>query len=542
MLGGAAIAIEADDSRTRNSHGGRALCLWRAVAILSIGVLFLGPQPVLDADSARDQKEVISSVLEPMTGDLDAIAERGMLRIAIPYNPLFFAYDGEKMIGLAVERALQFEAFLARRLGKRIDVLLVPLPRDRILPAVIEGRADIASANLTVTPEREAQVAFSRPLLTDVRELVVTGPSAGEVKSFDDLAAVGLHLRPSSSYYGHLLALNERREATGKTPIPVSEADERLEDYDLLDLVEAGVVPAIVVDKHKLDLWRQVFERITVHEELVLNEGGEIAWALRKDTPALMAATNDFLKDVKEGSLIGNILLDRYLGSPEWILSIREGEALEGYEEVAKTIRSEAEAQGFDWRMILAQAYQESKLDHSKVSEAGARGLMQILPSTAADPNVGIPDIEALDDNVKAGVTYLRFLRDRYFKKPEIEPLDEVLFSLAAYNAGRQNIARARERAKIMGLNPDVWFSNVEIAAAKTIGREPVIYVRNIYKYYVALSLMERRATQDAKAETLKKSVRTAGGLPEKAMLAALLFGLACLGFTVLLRIRRRGS
>ncbi|WP_455373659.1 transglycosylase SLT domain-containing protein [Limibacillus halophilus] len=503
-------------------------------------LFLLVPTHLQAADSARDQEEVISSVLEPMTGDLDAIAERGLLRIAIPYNPLFFAYDGEKMIGLAVERAQQFEAFLARSLGKRVDVVLVPLPRDRILPAVIEGRADIASANLTITPERQALVAFSRPLLTDVKELVVTGPGAGEVKSFDDLALVGLHLRPSSSYYGHVQALNKRREAAGQPPIPLTEADERLEDYDLLDLVEAGVVAAIVVDKHKLDLWRQVFERITVHEELVLNEGGEIAWALRKDTPLLMEATNAFLKDVKEGSLIGNILLDRYLGSPEWILAIREGEAMENYEEVAAAIREEAKSQGFDWRMILAQAYQESKLDHSKVSDAGAQGVMQILPSTAADPNVGVPDIASLEENVKAGVTYLRFLRDRYFKKPEIEPLDEVLFSLAAYNAGRQNIARARKKAKAMGLDPNIWFSNVEIAAAKTVGREPVIYVRNIYKYYVSLSLMELRSTESAKGETLKKSVRTAGGLPEKVMFAGLILGLALLGTLFAARLRRR--
>ena len=111
---------------------------------------------------------------------------------------------------------------------------------------------------------------------------------------------------------------------------------------------------------------------------------------------------------------------------------------------------------------------------------------MQVLPTTAADPNVGVENIDQAEPNVHAGVKYLRFLRDRYFDKQEIAPLDQVLFSFAAYNAGPANIAKARKKAVAMGLDPNTWFGQTEIAAAKTISREPVVYVRNIYKYYVA--------------------------------------------------------
>ena len=141
--------------------------------------------------------------------------------------------------------------------------------------------------------------------------------------------------------------------------------------------------------------------------------------------------------------------------------------------------------------MITAQAFQESKLDQSKRSHAGAVGIMQVLPTTAADPNVGIPDISNPENNVHAGVKYLRFLRERYFSKPEIDPLDQVLFSFAAYNAGPGNVAKARKRATKMGLDANKWFENVEIAAARAISREPIIYVRNIYKYYVAYRHMQ---------------------------------------------------
>jgi membrane-bound lytic murein transglycosylase MltF len=131
----------------------------------------------------------------------------------------------------------------------------------------------------------------------------------------------------------------------------------------------------------------------------------------------------------------------------------------------------------------------------------GAVGIMQILPSTAADKNVGIPDIKELENNIHAGIKYLRFLRDRYFSDPAMDLLNQNLFAFAAYNAGPAKISRLRNRAKKAGFDPNVWFGNVEILAAKKIGRETVQYVSNIYKYYVAYRLAgdRRQAMQKAK-------------------------------------------
>ena len=165
---------------------------------------------------------------------------------------------------------------------------------------------------------------------------------------------------------------------------------------------------------------------------------------------------------------------------------MRSGKARERYEATVEIIKKYAGKYDIDWLMITAQGYQESKLDQSKRSQAGAIGVMQVLPTTAADPNVAIQGIEEVGPNVHAGVKYLRFLKDRYYSEPEISSLDRVLFAFAAYNAGPRGIARARRKAAKMGLDPNRWFGQVEIAAARTISREPVIYVRNIYKYYVA--------------------------------------------------------
>jgi membrane-bound lytic murein transglycosylase MltF len=175
-------------------------------------------------------------------------------------------------------------------------------------------------------------------------------------------------------------------------------------------------------------------------------------------------------------------------------------EARERYQNIIEIMKRYSDKYDFDWLMIAAQGYQESKFDQSLKSQAGAIGIMQVLPSTAADKNVNIDGIDKTEQNVHAGVKYLRFLRERYFSDEAIEPVDRVLFSFAAYNAGPANIAKARKKATSMGFNPNQWFNNVEVAAARTISREPVVYVRNIYKYYVTYALLEKMRTENMEA------------------------------------------
>jgi membrane-bound lytic murein transglycosylase MltF len=280
----------------------------------------------------------------------------------------------------------------------------------------------------------------------------------------------------------------------GLAPVPVVEVAPHLEDYDLLDLLDAGVISATVVDSHKLELWRKVFEGIVVHDNLTLNEGGEIAWAVRKGSPELLSVVNGFMSQVRQGTLLGNILSKRYFGSADWITEIRRGDTLRERREIIQHIKTFSEVYRFDWRLIFAQAYQESKLAQEAVSSAGAIGVMQILPSTASDPNVSIPEIGRLENNIHAGTKYLSFIRNRYFDDPEIPDQDKTLLSLAAYNAGPRKISEARQQAKKMGLDPNIWFANVEIAAARMIGREPIVYVRNIYKNFVSFGLLSEKA------------------------------------------------
>jgi len=138
--------------------------------------------------------------------------------------------------------------------------------------------------------------------------------------------------------------------------------------------------------------------------------------------------------------------------------------------------------------LLIAQGYQESRLDHSARSQAGAVGVMQLLPSTGAEMEVG--DITVLENNIHAGVRYLRWMIDRYYDEPQISETDRLLFALASYNAGPRRVRLLRNEAREMGLDPDTWFNNVEYVAAQRIGRETVEYVSNIYKYHIAFRLV----------------------------------------------------
>ena len=205
--------------------------------------------------------------------------------------------------------------------------------------------------------------------------------------------------------------------------------------------------------------------------------------------PELLAAVNGFVKENGKGTLFGNVTFKKYFGGPNRISDALSEDAVAKFNATSKLFETYAERYDFDWLMVLAQAYQESKLDQSAKSPAGAIGIMQLLPTTAADPSVGIPDIDELENNVHAGVKYLRFIADRYFNDPMITPDDRLLLSMAAYNAGPAKLMRLRKEAEEAGLDPNKWFGNVELIAAKRIGRETVQYVGNIYKYYIAYKL-----------------------------------------------------
>ena len=485
---------------------------FKQIPMLSTVVLYLTLFFLLLGSALPLSAETTANKLETWQGDFEKMLARRQIRVLVVYNKLMYFLDGPKQRGSTVDEFKNFVKFVNKKYKlktRKLHVIFLPVTREELIPALLDGRGDIASANLTITPERKEQIDFSAPFFTDVKEVLVTGPSAPEITSLADLAGKSIHVRKSSSYYSSLVKLNVQLEEDELQPFKLIPAEEYLEDADLLEMVNAGLLPMVIVDNHKAKFWADVFDQITVRDDIAITVGGSIAWAFRKNSPTLEKVINQFVVNNKKGSLHGNMIMNRYFRDNKWARNSFGKEELDKFHEYADFFRSYAEQYSFDWLMLISLGFQESGLDQKARSGAGAIGIMQILPSTAKDSNVGIRNIELVENNIHAGTKYLRFIRDRYFSDPEINDLNQTLLSFAAYNAGPAKISKLRRETAANGLDPNVWFGNVEHAVAKRIGRETVQYVSNINKYYIAYTLlMERSAERKAAKTKLSESLK----------------------------------
>ncbi len=438
------------------------------------------------------------------TGDFDEMSQRHVIRALVVYNDMLYFFDRGQARGAAYAGLKLFEKFINKKLKKgtiKIRVVFVPTTRDRLFADLVEGRGDLAVANLTITPERLQLVDFSDPFTQQVKEVVVTGPKSEKLTTLDDLTGREIMVRKSSSYFEHLQKLNQTFLKQGKQPIALKPARKYLEDADLLEMVNSGILPWAVVDNHKAKFWAGVYDKLTVREDLIIHSGSKIAWAFRKNSPQLQEMVNQFVKKHRKGTLYGNIIINRYLKNNRWVKNPNRQKERERFAQTVKLFQENGQRFKFDYLMLMALAFQESKLDHNRRSSAGAIGIMQVLKSTAADPKVNIEDIEKIENNINAGSKYLRFIYDNYYAdKQNMDDLNKMLFSFASYNAGPRKITRMRKLAGEMGLDQNIWFNNVELAAAKKIGRETVQYVSNIYKYYIAYRLVEEHKQEKLKS------------------------------------------
>jgi membrane-bound lytic murein transglycosylase MltF len=431
--------------------------------------------------------------LEPWTGDLPGMAERRVVRLLTVHEPMFFGFDGRRQSGLIAEAAGALEEFLNQRLERnqlKVVVLVQPVTRDLLIPFLEEGRGDIAAAGLTITPERLERVAFARPTAAGVSEIVVTGPGTEVAvpSRLEDLGALELHVRPSSSYWQSLRALDRQLREQNRAPLHLVAADEVLDAEDLLELVSVGDIPATVVDAYQGEFWAQIYPDLALHPDLAVRTDGEIGWAIRKDSPLLKDMLNDFLRQYRRGTLTGNMLLNRYTQDTARVQRVRRAEHSETLKRLRGSFETHAAAHGLDWVLLVAQAFQESRLGADTENSHGAVGIMQIKPSSAAE--AGVHDISTDDGNIEAGAAYLKFLIDNYFDDSELDASRRQLFAIAGYNAGPTRIRNLRRKTAAAGLDPNIWFDNVEVLVAREVGRETVRYVSNIMKYYVMFTLM----------------------------------------------------
>ncbi|WP_421783044.1 transporter substrate-binding domain-containing protein [Kiloniella litopenaei] len=429
---------------------------------------------------------------EGYVGDLDSLVEKRTIRVLVNYSPTnFFIVDG-KPRGFEYDLMEEFRQSLKRQIPKDkwpIVFIYKPVAFGDLLPLLEAGYGDIAVGGLTITEERKEKIDFTKPYLRDVAESIVGRSDLPKIQRLEDLAGKSIFVNPESSFAEHLAVVNEDFDRRGLEPIKIIQANLKLTDEDILQMVNSGIVDFTVADLHVAENWAQILPNLRVYDQITIHDNGRLAWAIRQNSPQLMTAINKSMKSVKKGSLLGNIYFKKYFEQTKWVenpLRRREAKKLKTKR---KLFEKYGQEYGIDWLALAALGYQESRLDQSVKSDAGAVGIMQVLPTTAAGKPISINNVDDIDGNIHAGTKYLAHLRDTYFNDPEIADDDRLDFMLAAYNAGPNKVRRMREQAAKEGLNPNKWFSNVEQIARKVIGRETVDYVANITKYYSAYRL-----------------------------------------------------
>ncbi|HAS62639.1 MAG TPA: lytic transglycosylase F [Vibrio sp.] len=421
---------------------------------------------------------------DPHFGDLPTLEEKGVIRVLVSADLGFYYIEAGQPKGILAELLYHFEKQLKQR-SSYLNLQVIPVDRDDLLPSLEQGYGDLIVANLTITDQRKQRVGFSIPVRENIEEWIITTKQPHQYQNISQLSGKEFWVRASSSYFESLQKLNHKLNKLGKPPVLIRFLEETIQDYEVMEMVNHGHIKMTVLDSHKSELWLNVMDNIQAHKKLPIRTKANIAWALRKNSPKLKELVDQYLKKHRSGTLMGNVIYGKYLDNTRWLKKVLNPNNIRKLKSMSEVFTLYSDQYQFDPLMISAQGYQESGLDQNKVSHRGAVGIMQVLPSTANDPNVNINNIYKLENNVHAGVKYMRFIKDRYFSDQNISADDQVYFSLAAYNAGPGNIRKMRRLATQQGYNPNKWFKNVEIVTRRNIGREPVHYVSNINRYFI---------------------------------------------------------
>ncbi len=514
---------------------GRASCLRSTVIFLLLAALTavyaVNPLYAMKSDTEDDPstvqmpqcEDLISEPAGISKDDFPEMQKRGVVRVLVEYSRTdFFVVAGE-LLGFEYELLKNYERFLNdghHREAGGVRVVFVPMPFDQLIPALLAGKGDIAAASITITPEREKLVNFSTPYVDDVGEVLVASAAVEMPRDLDGLSGKSVAVLKGSSHEEHLNELNAGFAREGRPEIQVIEAPSEFTAEDLLEVVGANIFSYVIVDSHTADIWSKVLPNIRVNPDIRISSGNRIAWAVRKENPELLASINNYFATDKSATLnVARKLISKYYGNTRWVIDPKGNNYSAKLKRYAAYFRDISKPYHFDWLMIAALAFHESRFNESLVSPTGAVGIMQVLPTTAK--GLGFRNVKPAKENIQAGIRYMDLLRANAFMDSAIPESERIYFVLAAYNAGPNRVNRVRAIAQQMGLNPNVWFGNVEYAAMQAIGDETLNYVANISKYYTAYKLAwdlsERR--DNSRLKVLKSGIcpTDAGAAPAPA-------------------------
>ena len=437
----------------------------------------LSPHPQITLADPSLDKETVAVLYRPVKADTsDLTAGSRNIRVLVHYSRTEFFVANGKPFGLEYEAFAEYENISTKtgeNIPPKITVTFIPVRFDDLIPWLLEGKGDIAAGLLTATEERRQKVVFATPYIRDVTEVLVRHEAASPPTCLEGLSGRTVHVLRASSFVHHLHAVNIQLSASNRAPIKIVEMPASANDDDILEMLNAGIFEYTFVDGFMADLWSNVLPHIKVVNSVLLNKGGDIGWAVRRENPELLKSLNAFadygMHHLKNK---GKEAWNRYFVDTKLIKNPLSQEVFGRVKTLGPHFKDAGEKHKLDWLMMMAQGYQESQLDQSLKSPRGAIGIMQLLPGTAR--SVGYADISTARNNIAAGVAYLNFIRQNYFNEPGIPPDARIDFALAAYNAGPARIQSLRQEAKRRGLNPHIWFNNVERVALDRMGEETV--------------------------------------------------------------------
>lgn len=449
---------------------------------------------------------LLANIMNTFTDDLNGMLKNRVIRVLVMPSEIMFHVDKGKKSGLSYEYMKLFEKQINKNFPKKnkhfkTRVVFIPVSKSQLIPGLLQGRGDIVMADISITEKRKEKIDFSDPYVSKINVIVVTGPSSPKISTKDDLAGKEVYVHHASSYYEYLENMNLDLHKAGKQAIQIKTIPEHMDGEDILEMVNAGLIDITLMDKYKAEFWSKRLPDIKLHTEIIIKADDAFAMMMRKNSPKLMKEVNKFINTHKEGTLMGNILIQRYTDKFKLEKPSVSKKKLQKFDKVVKLFQKYSLQYYLNYHLVLAQGYQESKLDQKAKSKAGAVGVMQLLPATGKSMKVG--NIKNLEPNIHAGIKYHRWLIDHYFKKDEINVFNQTVFAFAAYNAGPRRLIELRKIAKQRGYDPNIWFDNVEIIAAEKIGAETVTYISNIYEYYVAYTLYEQK--KEKKQQQIKK-------------------------------------
>ena len=472
------------------------------------------PTPVAATQGRENLNIDVNAVNKPWKGDLDAMIQRHVIRVlVVPSKTFYFVNKGVER-GATYDFVRQFEDDLNKKLARqkklshknlKVKVFFVPVGREGVIAALNAGKGDIAASALTVTDSGRKLVDYSVPVYSGSMRSSWPRQVQTAISTIEDLSGTGRLRAP---------VLQLPRESAGPESAP-RRAETRPSRHQGRVGKPRGRGPhrdgqrgPDPTDHHQRvrlrSFWKQVFPTITVYDNVAVRKGGDIAWAIRKGSPQLKAAVDDFITRNGQGKAIGNMILARYLKDAKYVKNAASAEDRKKFLAVVGYFQKYGQEYDVDWLLMAAQGYQESRLNQQAKSRVGAIGVMQLMPATGKDMKVG--DITQTEANIHAGVKYMRWMIDNYYGNEPMTKLDKALFAFASYNAGAGRISGLRQEAAKRGLNPNVWFHNVEYVAAEKIGAETVTYVANIYKYYIAYRLiLDQKAAKAKDATALRR-------------------------------------